>query len=91
MMHPYMSQQLARQREDELRRQAELARLAAANRPPRKVFKALRMFRFGPKGAVAPPVGRGDGRSRERLAANATNSAPLAPVRSGEANLCVDS
>ena len=90
MMHPYMSQQLARQREDELRRQAELARLAAANRPPRRVFKALRMFRFGRKGAVAP-VGLGDGRSLERLAENATNSAPLAPVRSGEANLRVDS
>jgi hypothetical protein len=91
MTHPYLSQQLARQREDDLRRQAELARLAAANRPPRRVFKALRMFRSGRKGAVAPPVGFGDGRPLERLAKNATNSAPLAPVRSGEANPCVDS
>ena len=35
-MHPYIAQQLGRQKEAELRRQAELARLASANRPIRR-------------------------------------------------------
>lgn len=34
-MHPYIALQLARQKEDQLRRQAEVARLASANRRTR--------------------------------------------------------
>ena len=59
MMHPYIAQQLARQKADELRRQAEFARLASADRGTRRsgLRWPLRLLRARHKGVgAAPPI-----------------------------------
>jgi hypothetical protein len=58
-MHPYIAQQLARQKDDELRRRAEFARLASADRRTRRngLRWPLRLLRARHKGVgAAPPV-----------------------------------
>jgi hypothetical protein len=58
-MHPYIAQQLARQKVDELRRQAEFARLASANRRTRRNGRRwpLRLLRARHKRVgAAPPI-----------------------------------
>ena len=75
MMHPYMSQQLARQKQDELKRTAEIARLAASNRQSRRrrLLGALRMMRVRRREAVATATELRDRHSPDRFAKDPTS------------------
>jgi hypothetical protein len=75
MMHPYMSQQLARQKQDELKRTAEIAWLAASNRQTRRrgLLGALRMMRARRREAVAPATELRDRHSPDRFTKGATS------------------
>jgi hypothetical protein len=81
MMHPYIAQQLARQKDDELRRQAELARLASADRRTRRngLRWPLRLLRARHKEARgAPPIDVCDAPFLSRLAEDAPHRAAAA-------------
>ena len=76
MIHPYLAQQLARQKDDELRRQAELARLASADRRTRRngLRWRLRLLRARHKEArAAPPIDVRDEPFLSRLAEDASH------------------
>ena len=91
-MHPYIAQQLARQKEEELRRQAELARLSSANRRTRRnrLRRALRWLRPRFKGlGAAPPIDVRDEPLPPQLAEDApsVDAAASGSIRRDEA-LC---
>lgn len=90
MLPPYMIQQLARQKQDELRLRAEIARLAAVDRQTRRrgLPRVLRLLRVRRREAVAPTIDFLDRHSPDRFAEGVINFglASSSPIRQGKAS-----
>lgn len=92
-MHPYIAHQLARHKDDELRRKAEFARLASARRRARR--KGLRWplqllrSRHDAVGAT-PPIDVCDEPFPSQLAEDPLRLKQLPPARPGRIRLCAD-